>query len=110
MIKCWNIFALKHLERNENEKAKHFLDIIEKYAIEDYSSYVTTRTNLCCYFNNTSRLRNSKNVMSDIRKLNIMKKLNDIYSETVYDINFEKNDDHVVDTYQSQESKLTLKF
>ena len=94
MIKCWNIFALKHLEKNENEKAKNYLDIIENNSIEDYSSYVTTKTNLSCYFNNTNHLRNSKNVMSNIKRINIVKKLNEIYSETVYDINFEKKENN----------------
>lgn len=90
MIKCWNIFALRHLENNENEKAKAYLDLIDNYSIEDYSSYVTTKTNLSCFYNNTNHFRNSKKIMSEIRRINIVKKLNDVFSETISDINFEK--------------------
>ena len=93
MIKCWNIFLLKHLEKNENDKAKHYIDLIENYSIEDYSSYVTSKTNLSCYYNNTNHFRNSKIAMNDIKKLNIAKKLNDVYSDNIYDISFEKKDE-----------------
>ena len=94
MIKCWNIFLLKHLEKNENDKAKYYIDLIENYSIEDYSSYVTSKTNLSCYYNNTNHFRNSKITMNDIKKLNIAKKLNDVYSDNIHDINFEKKDDN----------------
>jgi hypothetical protein len=90
MIKCWNVFALRHLEKNQNEQAKAYLDLIDKYSIEDYSSYITTKTNLSCFYNNTNHFRNSKKIMSEIRRINIVKKLNDTYSETVNDMNFEK--------------------
>jgi hypothetical protein len=110
MIKCWNIFALKHLEKNENEKAKHYLDLIDKYEIEDYSSYVTTKTNLSCYYNNTNHFRNSKSTMFDIKRINIMKKLNDYYKETACDINFEKKNNIKEDSKSKCTFELIIAF
>lgn len=108
MIKCWNVLALKHLEKGENEKAKQYLETIDKFAIEDFSSYIATKTNLSCYYSNTNHFRNSKNVMSDIRRINIMKKLNDYTRETSSDINFERKDDPKRKSEVSLNSKLQL--
>ena len=51
----------------------------DKFLHKDLETYLTTKTNLTCYYHNTGMYRNSKNIMSELYKINCLKKIGELY-------------------------------
>jgi len=58
--------------------AKYFLQMSEKFLHKDLETYLATKNNFCCYFSNIGHYRNSKAIMSELMKINSIKKIMDL--------------------------------
>lgn len=81
IVKLYNIFAVKHLQKSENELAKYYLDLCEKFPCNDVECHLITKNNYSCYYSNVGQYRNAKNIMGEIVKLNLTKKSSEIIKD-----------------------------
>jgi hypothetical protein len=77
IIKLNNVNSMICLNKSEVEKAKTYLDDCSFFlSNDDLESYIVTKNNYCCYYSNTGHHRNSKIVMNEMLKINILNNLN----------------------------------
>ncbi len=81
MVMLYNILAVKHLQKSDNELAKYYLDLCEKCNCKDIECYLITKNNYSCYYSNVGQYRNAKNIMGEIVKLNVTKKNSQIIQD-----------------------------
>ncbi len=77
-MKIYNYFVVKHLQNSENELAKGFLAICEKFPTKDLECFLIKKNNYSVYYNNIGQYRNARNIMNEILKINITKKSEEI--------------------------------
>jgi vacuolar-type H+-ATPase subunit I/STV1 len=84
IIKLNNINSMICLQnKSEAEKAKNYLDDCSYFlSNDDLESYMVTKNNYCCYYSNTGHHRNSKNVMNELLKINILNNLNEQFDSS----------------------------
>lgn len=78
IIKVYNSSAIQHIQKGENEMAKYYLDLSEKFLYGDYESYMVTKNNFCCYYTSVKQQRNARNLMNELLKLNLLKKTEEL--------------------------------
>jgi hypothetical protein len=78
IIKINNNSAVSYLQKQENEMAKYFLQMSEKFLHKDLETYLATKNNFCCYFSNIGHFKNSKTIMNQLLKINCFKKIEEL--------------------------------
>jgi len=89
IVKIYNYFVVLHLQKSENEMAKYFLTICEKFPTKDLECFLITKSNWSCYYNNIGQYRSARNIMNEIIKINLSRKSEEI--QNIIDFNEKKN-------------------
>jgi len=102
IVKLYNVYAIKHLQKQENDLAKYYLDLCDKFPAKDPDCFLITKNNYSCYYSNIGQYRNARNIMTDITKIHIIKVIDEISYQNTDNNN--NNDDKNENNKQSSQS------
>lgn len=57
---------------------RYFLNLADKFLYKDLETYLITKNNYCCYYTNIGQHRNARNIMTELLKINTLRKIEEL--------------------------------
>jgi hypothetical protein len=84
IVRINNTYLTQHLQRGDKEISKYFLDMANKFLVEDLDTYVLTKSNTGIYYNQIGHQWNARHCLNGLITLNALKVIDNLEGDNAH--------------------------